>query len=812
MMGAIVQDLRYGIRLLRSQPVLTLIAVTVLALGIGANTAIFSVVNAVLIQPLPYNEPEMLVWLWNNNKASAVEREPLSFPNFTDIRNENRCFEDVAGFVQWMPILTHQEDPEQIQACQVSASYFATLRVEPILGHTFLAEEDSGKNRVAVLSEGLWKRRYGADRGIIDRPIVLDGNLYNVVGVMPQEFEHPAPDERTPPELWVPIELNEIRKTQRRGDFLNVIARLKPSVAFEHAWAEMDALAVRLDERYPEANAGWRLTMIPLHERFTGDVKPAMLFLLGSVVFLLLIACANVANLLLVRSTLRHREIAIRRALGAARGRLIRQFLTESVVLAFAGGALGVLLALWGIRLLVALSPNVIPRIADAGVDFRVLVFTLALSLVTGIVFGLVPALQTSNPDLTESLKEGGRGSSSGRGQRVRSVLTVCEIAIALVLLIGAGLMVKSFIKLQRVNPGFDPHRMLAIDFSLPRTKYKERHQGKAFYEQLLARAVEAPGVEAAGLVMFVPFTGRVAVRNVDVVGMAPLPPGHVIGAQAQVVSPSYFNAMGIPLLRGRLFDERDSENTPGVIVINDVMAERYWPNDDPLGKRISLVDANTGPWLTVIGIVGDVRQLGLSSDPYPQMYQVFTQVPVWRLSLVARITSDPTSVASAIRAQAASLDKEQPLHNVRTIESILAESISAPRFNVLLITVFTVLAVTLAGIGVYGVISYSVSQRAHEIGIRMAIGARRRDILQLVTAQGFALILIGLVLGIAASRILAVTFAGMLDNLLFSVSSTDLLTFISVPAILVGVGLAACYVPARRALRLDPMAVLRNE
>lgn len=812
-MEAILQDLRYGIRLLRRQPVLTLIAVTVLALGIGANTAIFSVVNAVLIRPLPYQEPDRLVWLWNNNRASAVEREPISFPNFTDWRNQNQSFEEVAAFVQWLPILTHDDEPERIQASQVSASFFPALRVTPVLGRTFTTEEDlPGKNRVAIISYGLWKRRYGSDSGIIGRPITLDGNIYNVVGVMPQGFEHPAPDDRMPPELWIPLGLDASRM-QRRADFLSVIARLKPSVTFDQGWAEMDAMAARLDEQYPEANAGWRITMIPLHERFVGDVRPAMIFLLGAVVFLLLIACANVANLLLVRSTVRHKEIAIRRALGAARGRLIRQFLTESIVLAIVGGALGVLLALWGIKLLVSLSPNDIPRITDAGVDLRVLAFTLALSLVTGIVFGLVPALQASNPDLTESLKEGGRSSlGGGGGDRVRSLLMVFEIATALVLLIGAGLMVKSFVRLQRVNPGFDPHRMLTVEFSLPRTKYKEGHQVRTFYQQLIERVEGLPGVEAAGLATFLPLTGRVSVRSIEVVGMAPLPSGHVIGAQWLIVSPSYFNAMGIPLLKGRLFDDRDSENTLGAIVINDVMAERYWPNDDPIGKRISLVDANTGPWLTVIGIVGDVRQLGLNAEPYPQMYQVFTQNPVWRLSMVARIASDPTSFASAIRAQVAMLDRDQPLYNVRTLDHLLAESISGPRFNMLLITIFTAVAVILAGVGIYGVISYSVSHRAHEIGIRMAIGARRRDILQMVTGQGFKLILVGTGIGIAASILLAFMFTRMLSSLLFSVSSTDPLTFVSVPAILVGVGLAACYVPARRALRLDPMAVLRNE
>jgi putative ABC transport system permease protein len=812
-METLLQDLRYGIRLLLRRPIFTVVAIVVLALGIGANTAIFSMVNAVLLRSLPYDEPDRLVWLWNINRASNVEKEPLSFPNYTDWRNQNQSFEEMAAFTRWLPVLTNNDEPERIVACQASASFFPVLRAGAALGRTFTAEEDQpGKNQVAVISHGLWKRHYGSDKEIVGKAITLNGVIHTVVGVMPEGFQHPTPDERKPPELWAPLGL-DANKTHRRGDFLGVIARLEPSVSIDEARAEMDTIAARLDEQYPDANAGWRVTIIPLHERFTGDVRPAMLLLLGAVTFLLLIACANVANLLLVRSTARQKEIAIRRALGAARGRLVRQFLTESVVLAIAGGTLGTLLAMWGVNILVAFSPDNIPRVDQAGVDLRVLGFTLAISLLTGIIFGLVPALQSSNPDLNESLKEGGRGPADGAGgRRVRSLLMVFEIAMALVLLIGAGLMVKSFLRLQRVAPGFEPQRLLTTSFVLPRTKYKGGRDMLTFYQQLIERVESLPSVEATALVSSVPLSGAVAVFNIEVVGMAPLPAGHIIGAQSQVVSPSYFRAMGIPLLKGRLFTEQDAENTPGVIVINDVMAERYWPGEDPIGKRISLISAQTGPWLTVIGVVGDVRQLALNSPPYPQMYQVYTQNTPARLSLVVRTTSDPMSLVPSIRSQVFSLDRDQPLYNLQTMDQLLSYSVSGPRFNMLLISIFTGVALALAAVGVYGVVSYSVSNRAHEIGIRMAVGAQQRHILQMVIGQGFKLVLFGLVIGIVAALLLTFVLTRILSSVLYNVSSTDPLTFISVSVMLAVVALAACYIPARRAAKLDPVAVLRHE
>lgn len=808
-MENLFQDLRYSIRILLGKPGFTAVAVIALALGIGANTAIFSVVNAILLRPLAYDEPERLVWIWEHNLASDVQREPISYPNFSDYREQNQIFENAGAFTRWQPILTTGGGAERILANQVSASLFSTLRVEAVEGRTFLPEEDQpGKNRVAILSYGLWQRRFGSDKKIVGETITLNSIPFTVVGVMPEQYRHPDPDARKPIELFVPLGMNA-NTAHRRLDMLNVIARLKPSISIDQARTGMEIVSARLDQQYPETNAGWGVTIIPLHERFVGDVRPAMLFLLGAVAFLLLIACANVANLLLVRAISRQKEIAIRKALGASRRRLIRLFLTESVVLALIGGVLGSLLALWGINILIALSPGNIPRIGEARLDMLALGFTLAVSLLTGIIFGLAPAIEASNPDLIESLKEGSKNASQGSGNgRIRSLLMISEVSMTLILIICAGLMIKSFLRLQQVNAGFNPERVLTTELALPRLKYREPHQALSFYNEVIRRVESLPGAQAVATVSAVPLGTGISILNLEIEGRPQLSADHVIGAESQVVSPSYFRAMGIPLLKGRLFADQDTEDAPGVIVINEEMSERYWPNEEAIGKRISLVDAKTGPWLTVIGVVGNVHQITLDSKPYPQMYEAYAQNPDWGAALVVRTDSDPINMIPALRAQVASVDTDQPLYNVRTMEQVLSESISRQRFNTLLIGIFTSVALVLAAVGIYGVISYSVSHRSHEIGIRMALGAQRADILKMIIEYGLKLALIGAGIGLAAAFVLT----RVMTSLLYGVSAIDPFTFAIGTIILIGVALLSCYVPARRATKVEPMIALRYE
>ena len=808
-MATLWQDIRFGLRLMAKKPGFTFVGVLALALGIGANTAIFSVVNAVLLSPLPYQQSERLVWIWETNPTSDIKTEPASMPNFNDWRTQNQSFEEMAAFGNSAFTLTSSEsEPERIGVTYTTANFFPLLGIKPFIGRSFSDEEHAqGKNRVVMLSYGLWQRRFGGNPKVAGQSITLNGNPYQIVGVLPQGFKNPVPAERNAAELWIPLSLN-LDPNLRRSDFLSVVARLKPNVTLEQARAEMSTISSRLEQQYPGTNAGWGTIVLPLQERLIGDVRPTMWVLVGVVGFLLLIACANVANLLLARSAARQQEIAVRRALGAGRARLIRQFLTESVMFALAGGVLGSLLAMWGVEFLVRLSPGNIPRLSEVRISWQVLLFTFGISILTGVIFGLIPALHATNPNLTESLKEGGRSSTEGlRGARLRNALVVAEIAIALVMLVGAGLMIKSFIRLQGVDPGFKPERILAVDLALPAAKYKEAPQQTAFWEQLLGRVSQLPTVERTAAVSSIPLSGG-DVLGFVIEGRPDPPPNQVIDAQHRTVTPAYFETMGIVLIRGSGFAEQHNAAQPAVTIINEAMARKYWPGEDPIGKRINLGNPERSPWRTIIGVVKDIRQTALDEEPYPQMYSAYAQFPSRAMTLVARTSSDPSSLVQSIRSELAVMDKDQPLYNVRTMEQVMSDSIARQRFSMLLIAIFAAVGLLLASVGIYGVMSYTVTQRTHEIGVRMALGASARDVLKMVVRQGMMLALVGTGLGLVAAFLLT----RLISRLLFSVSATDPLTYVLISLLLIFTALLACWIPARRATRVDPMVALRYE
>jgi putative ABC transport system permease protein len=804
-----MQDLRYSFRLLLKNPGFTLVAVLTLALGIGANTAIFSVVNSLLLRPLPYKDAQQLVWIWGTNPKNDIAQEVASAPDYADWKSQNQSFEEMGAFSRTALILNADNEPERLIGGAVTDGFFSVLGVQPKMGRVFLPEEDKpGANRVVILSEGLWQKRFGADPNIIDKSITLTGNSYTVVGVMPADFLNPRPGDRQPAEFWVPLRLN-YATAGRRGDFLGVIARLKSNVTLAQAKADMQNIASNLETQYPATNDGWGTKVLTLHERFVGDVSRPLLVLMGAVCFLLLIACANVANLLLVRASTRRKEIAIRAALGASRLRLTRQLLTESVALSLIGGALGLLIAVWGLNLLVAFIPDNLPRLNEIALDNRALAFTFTIAVITGIVFGLIPALQASTPNLNDCLKEGGKDTANlGGSNRMRNVFAVVEVAMALVLLAGAGLMTKSFLKLQDVNPGFDTRQVVTMQVQLPSTRYKEDEQLVNYGVQLLEKISTTPGIAAASLVSDVPLTGGGDFLAFGIEGITRSPSDPIQDAETHGVSPDYFKALGIQLKRGALFTVQDTLNSPGVVVISETMAKRYWGDEDPIGKRITLNGGDDPTWMKIIGIVSDVRHSQLDKEPYPQMYAPIAQQPRRTLTILARSSADTAGIIPAIRNQVKELDSNVPVFNVQTMEQILADSIAQPRFIAILIVLFACLALILAAVGIYGVISYGVTQRRHEIGIRMALGARPSEILQMIVGQGLKLVLVGIGLGLVAVFLLT----RLMLTLLFEVSATDPLTFLIVSLILIAVALLACFVPARRAAQTDPMVALRYE
>jgi putative ABC transport system permease protein len=814
-MWTLWQDLRYGVRVLLKKPAFSLVAVLMLALGIGANAAVFSVVNAVILRPFPYEESDRLVMIWEAQPSQGLPFMFASPPNYADWREQNRSFEELAAFTSRDFFLAQGDEPVRVSGAQISASLLPLLRVAPTLGRAFTPEEDGPGGPLAVLlSQKLWQSRFGADPGVVGRSVTIDNQSYRVVGVMPQSFKFPpaiALEGNTPTqqaELWTPL-ATDMKAGQRGAHFMTVIGRLKPGVTIESASADLSTTASRLEQAYPETNAGWTITLTPFEQQVLGRVRPVLLTLLIAVGCVLLIACVNIANLLLAQGAGRQKEMAVRAALGAGRGRLLRQLLTESLVLALLGGLAGLLLATWGVDLLLGLAPGDIPRLEEVGIDLRVMGFAFGVTFLTGLLFGLLPALGASSPNLLRWLKESGQATGQPPSNRLlQNSMVVIEVALSLVLLVGAGLLLRSFARLQAVDPGFQPERTVTMRVTLPRVKYTERAQRAAAFAEMEKRVGAASGIEAAGFALEAPLAGDQQGTEILIEGEAKPQPGEDHHTGFTFVTPGYFRAMGIPLLRGRAFTEQDTPQSPPVVVINEALARRYFPGTDPLGKRVRL-GFNDEVAREVVGVVGAVHQSALSEEARPGTYTPFQQVPWSRtMTLVVRSNLQPTAALASVREQLRAVEQDAPIYDVKSMNEIVAESVARPKFAALLLGVFAGVALLLASIGLYGVISYSVTQRTREIGIRMALGAQPKDVLQMVLGAGLRLILTGLLIGVAASFALT----RLMKSLLFGVTATDPLTYVGVCAMLSAVALLACYLPARRATKVDPMEALRYE
>ncbi|MGH9751529.1 MAG: ABC transporter permease, partial [Blastocatellia bacterium] len=810
-METLWQDLRQGARSLFKQPTFTIVAVITLALGIGANTAIFSVVHAVLLQSLPYRDADRLVTVWEHNRQRGAAQNVINMGNFFDWKEQNRAFEDMAAFADSTSNLTTSGEPEEIPSQIATTNLFNILGVNPILGRTFTLDDGKpGQPGVVVISFGLWQRRFGGDPQIIGRKLILSGNEATVIGVMPADFNwHVKAGSMTRKiaEMWSPWQVGE-QARQRQGRFASAVARLKPGVSFEQAQAEMNAIGGRLEQQYNEFNANWGVNVVPLRTQFAGEIRLALLVLLGAVGMVLLIACANVANLLLARATGRQREVAVRAALGAGRGRIIRQLLTENLLLAGLGGLAGLTLAWWGTDLLVSLAPPDLLNLPQVELNAAVLGFTLAISLLTGVIFGLTPAFEATRLNLSESLKEGGKSAGSRRAQWLRSALVIIEVALALVLLVGAGLLIRSFARLQGVDPGFNAQNVLTMRVSLPRLKYDNDQKRIAFFRQAVAQMQSLPGVEFAGVVSFLPFAAPHAGTGVEIEGRPKLPPGQGLVTGVMVTDANYFRAMRIPLKRGRLFTDQEATEMRHVVIINESFARTNFPGEDPLGKRVVIDMRDDNQPCEIIGIVGDSKHMKLDAGVKPISYWPHPELAYSGMTFVIRTRGDAAAITSAASNVIRTLDLEQPVADVRTMESLIGTSVARARFNTLLLTIFAMVALLLACVGIYGVMAYSVAQRTREIGVRMALGASKSDVLRLVVRRGMTLALGGVAIGVIAS--FALTW--LMKTLLFDVSATDPLTFAGIPLLLAFVALLACLIPARRAAKVDPMVALRYE
>jgi len=815
-MQTLWQDLRYGARTLFKNPGFTLIAVITLALGIGANTAIFSIVNGLLLNPLPYRNAGRLAIIWTHSPGANVALDWPSPGQFSALKTENSVFEQLALAHGGNVILTGSAEPERLGAVRASSAVFSLLGAQAMLGRVFLPEEDTpDKTLTVILSHALWQRRFGGDPKALGQKLTINGRDHIVVGVMPPDFSlghevMPTVGAVAQAELLLPLPLSAERMNNHGDENYNVLARLKPGATIAQAQTELNLAVRRLEQQFPNfypLNRRFSFSIRPLLEQVVGDVRLALYILLCAVGCVLLIACANVANLLLARAATREREMAIRTALGAGRWRVVRQLLTESVLLSVVGGALGLLLAVWGLALLRWLNPGDIPRMASIGIDGRVLAFTTAVAVLTGILFGLAPALRSSRVNLSETLKEGGRSLVGGH-HRMRNLLVVTEIALSLVLLIGAGLLIRSFIRVQQVDPGFAPRNLLTMRLALVGPAYSEEPRRMNFYQQLWERVRRLPGVEAAGGVTVLPL-GGVGWGSITIEGYDASSGQGMIQSDLRTASVGYFETMKIPLIRGRFFTEQDTKESQRVVIVDENMARTYWPNADPLGKRLKYGGADsTAPWMTVVGVVGNVKQYALETDSRVALYTPHLQSGAGSLSIAVRTTADPLGLAAAVTREARALDPNLPLYDIKTMEQWLSESLARRRFAMLMLGLFAVIALLLASVGIYGVISYTVAQRTREIGIRVALGAQTRDVLHLIVRHGMSLTGIGVGLGLVT----AIAATRLMVSLLFGISAADPLTYVVIALLLALVAFAACWIPARRATKVDPMIALRCE
>ena len=803
MLGTLLQDARYGVRMMFKSPVVTVIAVLTLAAGVGANTAIFSVVNAVLLKALPYHDSHRLVLVSgaDQNAGPGV----ISPAEAQDFAAQFETLEDFAAMQSQSINLTGGEQPERVRGAFVTDNFFDVFKILPTKGRTFARGEDQpGAERVVVVNEGFWRRRLNSDPDLSGRKVILNGEPYSVVGVVPNSFKHPLDSEV---EIWTTVQRFPGYAARRDARFLFGVGHLKPGVTPTQGQVEADTVAARMAQVYPNESAGRGAKVELLEETTVKNIRPILLALFAAVGCILLIACSNLANLTLARGTARQKEFALRSALGAARWRLARQLLTETTLLALLGGGVGLLLARWGTDLLLAVNPGVLPR-GEVRLDAPVLLFTLGASVLTGFLFGLAPAWQMSRQDLHTTLKEGGRSGGGGAGAlRARSIFVVVQMALALVLLVGGALFIKSFYRLVQVDPGFKAENLLTLEYRLPRNKYVEPSAQWEFHRQVVEQLRAVPGVQTAALVRGLPLTGNSGSVRIALPGGETPPKGQEPQVLYNTATPDYFATMGIPFVQGRLFNDGDRLDTPAVVVINQTMARRFWPSQDPVGKQINFVGGDGTP-ATVVGVVGDAKHEWLSEEQRPQIYDCYCQSPGFFATVVVRTKVEPLSLSQAVREAVWKVDKDQPVWKVRTVESLVAYNVADKRFLMLLMVVFAALALTITAIGLYGVVNYTVGRRTHEIGVRMALGARAGDVLKLVVSQGMRLAVTGVGVGLIASFALT----RFIQSLLFGVSATDTLTFTGVAALLCGVALLACYIPARRATKVDPLIALRHE